>query len=101
MIGTSKAALNMLCSVLAVEEPLITTISVRPGVVDTDMQEELRREGRASMNESVYQLFLERKEKGALLQAEKPAGVISSLVISCDRSMNGQMINWDDVRAHQ
>jgi NAD(P)-dependent dehydrogenase (short-subunit alcohol dehydrogenase family) len=36
--GSSKAALNHLARTLAVEEPDVTTVAVRPGVVDTDMQ---------------------------------------------------------------
>ncbi|EHK99095.1 putative Uncharacterized oxidoreductase [Glarea lozoyensis 74030] len=40
--GSSKAALHHLTMTLNVEEPDITSISVRPGVVDTDMQKVVR-----------------------------------------------------------
>ena len=41
----SKAALTHLTRVLADEEPRVTSVAVRPGVVDTRMQALLRREG--------------------------------------------------------
>jgi NAD(P)-dependent dehydrogenase (short-subunit alcohol dehydrogenase family) len=41
----SKAALKMLGEVLAVEESEVTTISIRPGVVDTEMQATIRDKG--------------------------------------------------------
>jgi len=40
--SASKAALNSLAKSLAVEEPDITALAVRPGVVDTEMQNEIR-----------------------------------------------------------
>ncbi|KAF9368265.1 hypothetical protein CPC16_005529, partial [Podila verticillata] len=36
--STSKAALNMFGQILATEEKDITTVAIRPGVVDTEMQ---------------------------------------------------------------
>ena len=41
----SKAAVNMFNQVLAIEEPEITTIAIRPGVVDTDMIKKVIQEG--------------------------------------------------------
>lgn len=43
--SSSKAALNHLASTLSVEEPDITTIAFRPGVVATDMQKTARNAG--------------------------------------------------------
>ena len=45
----AKAALNQFSRVLAAEEPDLTVIAVRPGVVDTRMQELLRSEGPEKM----------------------------------------------------
>ncbi|MFC1581106.1 SDR family NAD(P)-dependent oxidoreductase, partial [Thermodesulfobacteriota bacterium] len=45
----SKAALNHFTAVLAQEEPLITVVAVRPGMVDTDMQALLRNTGPGGM----------------------------------------------------
>ncbi|KAJ2393417.1 hypothetical protein H4S02_000218 [Coemansia sp. RSA 2611] len=41
----SKAALNMVTKSMAVEEPEVVAIAVRPGVVDTDMQKVIRSVG--------------------------------------------------------
>lgn len=42
----SKAALKMFGEILATEESDITTVSIRPGVVDTGMQEVIREKGK-------------------------------------------------------
>ena len=42
--------MNHFASTLAVEEPEITSIAIRPGVVDTDMQGVLRAEGNNEYN---------------------------------------------------
>jgi len=47
---SSKAALNMFGNILGVEEPEITTVSVRPGVVDTEMQAVIRNDGKKKKN---------------------------------------------------
>lgn len=44
----SKAALNMMTATLAVEEPRVFAVAVRPGVVDTEMQRVIREGGRLS-----------------------------------------------------
>ena len=41
----AKAALNHFTRVLAEEEPGLTAVTIRPGVVDTDMQTTIRNEG--------------------------------------------------------
>ena len=45
----AKAALNHFTAVLAAEEPFITALAVRPGVVDTGMQTFIRNEGPKAM----------------------------------------------------
>ena len=45
----SKAALNHLTRVIATEEPGITCLAARPGVVDTNMQTFLRERGPGAM----------------------------------------------------
>ena len=45
----AKAALNHFTRVIAVEEPELTAVAVRPGVVDTDMQTFIRQEGPRAM----------------------------------------------------
>lgn len=45
LLHSSKAALNHFTQTLALEEPSITAIAVRPGVVDTSMQDLIRSQG--------------------------------------------------------
>lgn len=52
--SSSKAALNHLASTLSVEEPDVTSIALRPGVVDTDMQVLLRSNGSLYSIHDVY-----------------------------------------------
>jgi NAD(P)-dependent dehydrogenase (short-subunit alcohol dehydrogenase family) len=40
--SASKAAINSLSQSLALEEPSITSLAIRPGVVDTEMQNDIR-----------------------------------------------------------
>ena len=42
----SKAALKMFGEILAKEEPELTSVSIRPGVVDTEMQSVIRTKGK-------------------------------------------------------
>lgn len=49
--GSSKAALNHLASTLANEESDIVTVAIRPGIVDTEMQRDIREKHNTVMNE--------------------------------------------------
>jgi NAD(P)-dependent dehydrogenase (short-subunit alcohol dehydrogenase family) len=40
--SASKAAINSIAQSLALEEPTITSLAIRPGVVDTEMQNDIR-----------------------------------------------------------
>ena len=46
----AKAALTHLTAVVAVEEPRIIAVALRPGVIDTEMQAVIRREGPSAMD---------------------------------------------------
>jgi NAD(P)-dependent dehydrogenase (short-subunit alcohol dehydrogenase family) len=50
--NASKAALNSLCRTVATEEADITFVAVRPGVVDTGMQDLLLERGKEEMSPS-------------------------------------------------
>ncbi|CAI6340527.1 unnamed protein product [Periconia digitata] len=100
--GASKAALNHLAISLAVEEPLITTISIRPGVVDTEMQREIRDvhiTANKVMSEKDSEKFLGLKENGGLLRPEAPGGVIARLCVDSGekgRALSGKFLSWND-----
>jgi NAD(P)-dependent dehydrogenase (short-subunit alcohol dehydrogenase family) len=62
--GSSKAAMNHLALTLKVEEPTITTIAIRPGVVDTEMQRELREVYHEKMDKKDKEKFIGAKANG-------------------------------------
>ncbi|KAI9322761.1 hypothetical protein BX666DRAFT_2023206 [Dichotomocladium elegans] len=92
--GATKAALNHLTSSLAVEEPQVTSIAIRPGVVDTDMQVLIRSTGKESMDKD-YQKFVDLHESGALVPPEKPGRVLAGLAVKAARELSGSFLRWD------
>ncbi|KAA1066932.1 hypothetical protein PGT21_012295 [Puccinia graminis f. sp. tritici] len=94
--GASKAALNSLCRTLAAEEPEITSVSLRPGVTDTEMQEELRSKGKGLMTPEVYQSCYDLFASSQIVQPDQPAEVIANLAVRADQNLTGQFYAWDD-----
>ncbi|KAJ2753954.1 hypothetical protein H4S06_003655 [Coemansia sp. BCRC 34490] len=93
----SKAAVNMITQSLAVEEPEIVALAIRPGVVDTDMQETVRSSGVESMRASEYQKFKCLHESGGLLPPEKPAYSIVRLALGAPKEISGGYYSWDSL----
>jgi len=101
--GASKAALNHLGMTIGVEEPDITTLSVAPGVVDTEMQRELRDLHSSSMTEKDAARFHTLHKNGGLLKPEQPGHVMARLVLNPPKNLSGQFLRWDskDLSAFQ
>lgn len=93
--GSSKAALNHLAMTLKNEEPNITSISIRPGMVDTDMQRDLREVHHTTMDEKDRKKFLGAKKDGSLLQPEQPGNVIARLAVEAPKDLSGQFLRYD------
>ncbi|PNY29478.1 oxidoreductase [Tolypocladium capitatum] len=93
--GSSKAAINSISTHLAVEEPDITSITVAPGRVDTDMQAVIRSSGKDTMNRAQYDTFVEAFGQGKLLKPEQPGHVIAKFVAGPQRDLSGQCLNWN------
>ncbi|KAL7934237.1 hypothetical protein V8C35DRAFT_302089 [Trichoderma chlorosporum] len=93
--GSSKAAINSVSSHLAVEEPDITSITIGPGRVNTDMQATLRLKGKDTMDEKQYQSFINDFEQGALLKPEQPGTVIAKFVANPSRELSGRYLSWN------
>ena len=72
--------MNNLALTLAVEEPTIMTVSVRPGVVDTDMQA-LVRSKHAVMDAKDVKKFRGLYEEGKLVKAEDVGGLMARLSV--------------------
>ncbi|GLI32969.1 SDR family NAD(P)-dependent oxidoreductase [Desulforhabdus amnigena] len=92
----SKAGLTHFTRVLAVEEPKLTSIALRPGVVDTEMQALIRREGRRVMSRERFAYFLKLKEDGRLEPPEVPARSAAWLALHAPRAWSGEMIDYAD-----
>lgn len=83
--------MNHLAMTLAVEEPDITTIAVRPGVVDTDMQKEVRA-NKDVMDGKDVDKFRALFESGRLLKPEQPGNVIARLSLSGEKELSGKFV---------
>lgn len=89
--GSSKAALNHLALTLAVEEPDITTVAIRPGVVDTEMQVEVRGHNKV-MDGKDAEKFKSLHEEGKLLKPEQPGNVMARLVVAVQKELSGKFL---------
>ncbi|KAJ3219614.1 hypothetical protein HDU67_000102 [Dinochytrium kinnereticum] len=95
----SKCALNMLGGCLAVEEKDIITVSLRPGVVDTEMQTKIREPAHASsMTADAHANFVKLFDDKKLLSPDVPGSIISRLALNAPKDLNGIFLSWDDER---
>lgn len=77
---------------LASEEANLTCISIRPGVVDTQMQKELREIHAPGMDEKDSAKFLTLHKEGGLLKPEQPGNVMAKLVLDGPAALNGRYL---------
>ena len=98
---TGKAALNHFTRVLAAEEPTVTALAVRPGVVDTDMQAILRSEAGNGMPAEQMAYYRQLKERGELEPPEIPARAIAWLALYAPREFSGRFLDYDDPHISQ
>ncbi|MCJ1481153.1 hypothetical protein MMC06_001309 [Schaereria dolodes] len=94
--GASKAALNYLALSLRTEEPEVTSMAIRPGMVDTEMQREIREDLASLMGEDVAAKFINAHKEGKLLKPEQPANVMAKLVLNPPNAFSGRFISWND-----
>ncbi|KAF9154811.1 hypothetical protein BG015_011925 [Linnemannia schmuckeri] len=99
----SKAALKMFGESLAKEEPEVISVSIRPGVVDTDMQAVIRRDGATGMVPAQHAQFVNLHTSKELLHPDQPGHVIASLAVKAPSSISGKFFSWNDEElvAHQ
>lgn len=90
----SKAGLLMLGSLVALEAPEVGCFSLRPGVIDTDMQSAIRHS--SGMREGDKKRFLELHQSGGLEPPEVPARAAAWLVLEGPASLSGQLIEYAD-----
>lgn len=92
----SKAALNHLTAVLATEEPMVTSIAFRPGVVDTSMQATIREEGEVGMDSADHQRFLTYFAEDQLKPPELPGQALAVLALYAPHEWSGMFLRWDE-----
>ncbi|KAJ3071340.1 hypothetical protein HDU98_005471 [Podochytrium sp. JEL0797] len=93
----SKCSLNMLSSVLAIEEPSLISFCLRPGVVATEMQVQIRREENVKeMGVDTHTKFTGLHERGELLGPEVPGGILAGLAVKAGKELSGQFLSWND-----
>ena len=91
---STKAAMNSIAGVVALEEPEITSIAVTPGRVDTEMQGALRADGKDIMDKAQYDSFVEQFQQGTLLRPEQPGNVIAKLAEEPPKHLSGKLIKY-------
>jgi NAD(P)-dependent dehydrogenase (short-subunit alcohol dehydrogenase family) len=94
----AKAALNHFTRVLAAEEKEVTALTVRPGVVDTDMQAVLRNETDNALPAEQIAYYRQLKERGELEPPEIPARAIAWLALCAPPEFSGKFLDYDDPR---
>jgi len=93
--GSSKSAVNAISAHLAAEEADITSITVAPGRVDTDMQATLRATGKGSMSQAQYDSFVDAFNTGGLLKPEQPGNVIADFLARPSKDLSGKSLKYD------
>ena len=99
--GASKAALDQLTRVLALEGgPYnIAVTGVYPGVIDTRMQEESRGFGPDLIGKQLHRMFHGYRDFGMLRPPEEPAELISYLCTPAARRLSGHIIRLEQLEA--
>jgi NAD(P)-dependent dehydrogenase (short-subunit alcohol dehydrogenase family) len=94
----AKAALNHFTRFLAEEEPEVTALAVRPGVVDTAMQAAIRDQGGEAMHSKDYQRFHGLHQQGRLLPPQAPGRALACLALFAPHVWSGEYLSWDEAR---
>jgi NAD(P)-dependent dehydrogenase (short-subunit alcohol dehydrogenase family) len=99
--GASKAALDQLTRVLALEgEPHnVAVTGIYPGVVDTRMQEESRAFPVDLVGKQLHRMFQGYSDFGMLRTPEEPAELISYLCTPEAGRLNGHIIRLEQLEA--
>lgn len=89
----TKASVEMLAAVLGQEEPAVTTLAVRPGIVETDMLNGLIDKEAEEVLSIEQVAFLRGVDK---LEAWQPAKALGDLVLGALPEHSGRCIDWVD-----
>ena len=98
-VGASKATCNHLAKTLAKEELSITTLAIRPGMVDTQMQTNIRERYLHNMDKDDQVKFTDAYKEGKLLRPEQPGHVMAKLAVDVNlakKGLSGSFLSWSD-----
>jgi NAD(P)-dependent dehydrogenase (short-subunit alcohol dehydrogenase family) len=96
--STAKAALDHLTRILAQEEPAVTALAVRPGIVDTQMQATIRAKGKAAMAQANFNRLNGLFEQGKLVPPEQSGRAIACQALFAPQAWSGETLMWDEPR---
>jgi 3-oxoacyl-[acyl-carrier protein] reductase len=100
--SATKAALNAMTRILAEELSGygIEVNGLDPGIMDTQMQEEIRELGPTVLGQALHEQFLQFKEGGYLKQPEDIAGLAVFLASDDAVGISGEIGGEDDFRSY-
>lgn len=91
----AKAAEEHLARQLAIEAPEVTCFTFRPGIVETEMQRQLR-EAQGSASETLRPLFRGYQSQGRVLSPEQSARALVRLLEGDPRRYHGKIASVHD-----
>lgn len=94
--GASKAAINQFAVQLAGEEPAVSVVAVAPGVVDTQMQQDIRDKFGANMTSEALKRFIDLKVNHELLDPVVPATIYANLAVRGFQYLSGKYLRYND-----
>jgi NAD(P)-dependent dehydrogenase (short-subunit alcohol dehydrogenase family) len=96
--AAAKAGVEALTKSIAVEngDKGIRANAVRPGIVETDMQAEIRQSTEEDFGRANVERFRSYKERGILREPEDPAKLILWLLSPEAENLNGEVLAIDD-----
>lgn len=84
--------MNHLALTLGGEEEHVTSVSIAPGMVNTEMQRELREDHATTLEPRFHHKFTSAHQEGRLLRPEQPGHVMAKLVLDAPRELSGRFL---------
>jgi NAD(P)-dependent dehydrogenase (short-subunit alcohol dehydrogenase family) len=94
--SSTKAAINHLTEMLALEEPQVVSVAVGPGAMDTGMQSFIQ-SATSNRGDLIGRFFAKRPPRELPSPAD-PARAIATLALYADHDLKGKFLMWDDER---
>jgi NAD(P)-dependent dehydrogenase (short-subunit alcohol dehydrogenase family) len=92
--SASKAALNHMTQMLALENPQVLSVAIAPGAIRTDMQQVIADQTQ-DRDDVIGQFFRNRPER-ILPLPDEPAKAIATVAMYGDFNLQGKVLMWDD-----